>query len=164
MEALKFMYWRNTGANLPIFVIPSKDRETYHTSKQLTAKGMIVEIPENYRVYEQDVYPEDTISFMQKQVQGRTVLKYLKQRAENYARESEAAASGDQATAEGRATGLEQLLNQDIHDSTLPPEELKIVYAARDGILRATKKSSVFMNSVDRVAELSDFKIKRLIG
>ena len=101
------MYWRTTGTNLPIFVIPNRERETYYTSKQITAKGVSIEIPENYRLFEQDIYPEDTISFMQKQVKGRTVLKYLKERAQTYARQSEAVAAGDQVPDEQRMTGIQ---------------------------------------------------------
>ena len=76
---------------------------------------------------------------MQKQVKGRTVLKYLKSRAENYRRESEIGDLARDSTGVGVNANLEQqLLNQDIQDSALSPDELKIIYAARDEILRAT--------------------------
>lgn len=58
------MYWKTTGSNLPIFVIPTEKKKDYHASKQLASRGMYPEIPNNYRVHELDVYPEDSISFM----------------------------------------------------------------------------------------------------
>lgn len=67
-------------------------------------------------------------------------------------------------TESGQGNLEQQLLNQDIQDSALSPDELKIIYAARDEILRATQKTNVYANNVDKVADLNDFKIKRLIG
>lgn len=48
------------------------------TTKQLSLKKIFNEIPEEYRLYDQDIYPEDSISLMQKQVKGRKVKQYLK--------------------------------------------------------------------------------------
>ena len=78
------MYWRTTGNNLPIFVIPTNEKKDFNANKQLASRGIYPDIPQTYRKHELDVYPEDTISFINKQVKGRRIMKYLKQRAENY--------------------------------------------------------------------------------
>lgn len=43
------------------------------TTKQLSLKKIFNEIPEDYRLFDQDIYPEDTISFMHSQVKGKKV-------------------------------------------------------------------------------------------
>ena len=66
IEAIKFMYWQSTGSNLPIFVVPNKELKKYHTTKQLAAKGIYQDVPEEFRKYEQDVYSENIIQFNRK--------------------------------------------------------------------------------------------------
>lgn len=52
IEAIKFLYWRSTGMNIPVNVIPIKDKATYMTTKQLSVKKIFNEIPEEFRQYD----------------------------------------------------------------------------------------------------------------
>lgn len=65
VDAIKFMYWRETGRNIPINSIPISMKTNFMTTKQLSVKKVINEVPEEYRLFEQDIYPEDSISFIQ---------------------------------------------------------------------------------------------------
>jgi len=33
IEAIKFLYWRATGLNIPVNALPAKDKMTYMTTK-----------------------------------------------------------------------------------------------------------------------------------
>ena len=54
------------------------------TTKQLAAKQIFIDIPEDFRLFDQDIYPEDTISFLKSQNKGRNVKKYLNKLRQQY--------------------------------------------------------------------------------
>lgn len=60
-EALKFLYWRTTQHNLPVFGVHDKLKE-YSTSKKDISNGIAIMPKENYRLPEEDIYQEITSS------------------------------------------------------------------------------------------------------
>ena len=58
--SLKYIYWKMNKANLPIYAVPVGLRESVITSKHMVNQlKKRVEIPERFRVADEDIYYED---------------------------------------------------------------------------------------------------------
>lgn len=56
-EAIKYVFWKATGVNLPVYGVPDKLKE-YHTSKKDIQNGIEVNPQENFRMTSEDIYKE----------------------------------------------------------------------------------------------------------
>lgn len=57
-EAIKYVFWKSNGVNLPVYGVPDKLKE-YHTSKKDIANGIEVNPQENFRLTGEDTYQEN---------------------------------------------------------------------------------------------------------
>lgn len=56
-DAIKYVFWKSNGTNLPVYGVPDKLKE-YHTSKKDIQNGIEVNPQENFRLTQEDVYKE----------------------------------------------------------------------------------------------------------
>ena len=65
--------------NLPVYVIPETMKDQLMTTKAVSSKGVVVDIPDHYRLLKQDIYPEE-VKFLKKQrVRHKKIMSFLKQ-------------------------------------------------------------------------------------
>jgi len=63
--------------NLPIYVVPESLKDQLMTTKAISSKGVVVDIPDQYRKLKQDIYPEEVKHIKKQRIRHKNIMKYL---------------------------------------------------------------------------------------